>query len=56
MLQIIETEETLIIETPDRVRLAFGLASIGKRFLAVEIDHFIQYFSIFVEAWLVISL
>jgi uncharacterized RDD family membrane protein YckC len=56
MLQIIETEETLIIETPERVPLAFGLASIGNRFLAVAIDHFIQYFSIFVVAWLVISL
>ncbi len=56
MSQIIETEETLIIETPERVPLAFGLASIGNRFLAVAIDHFIQYFSIFVVAWLVISL
>ena len=32
--QIIETEETLIIETPERVPLAFALASIGNRFLA----------------------
>lgn len=40
---IIETEETLIIETPERVPLAFALASIGNRFLAVAIDHFIQY-------------
>lgn len=40
---IIETEETLIIETPERVPLAFALASIGNRFLAVLIDHFIQY-------------
>ncbi len=53
---IIETEETLIIETPERVPLAFALASIGNRFLAVAIDHFIQYFTIFVVAWLVISL
>lgn len=43
---IIETEETLIIETPERVPLAFALASIGNRFLAVAIDHFIQYLSI----------
>lgn len=44
--QIIETEETLIIETPERVPLAFSLASIGNRFLAVAIDHAIQYMSI----------
>lgn len=44
--QIIETEETLIIETPERVPLAFPLASIGNRFLAVAIDHAIQYVSI----------
>lgn len=43
---IIETEETLIIETPERVPLAFALASIGNRFLAVAIDHFIQYVAI----------
>src|SRR5439155_17039749 len=45
-------EETLIIETPERVPLEFALASIGNRFLAVAIDHFIQYFSIFLIAWL----
>ena len=39
---IIETEETLVIETPERVPLAFALASIGNRFLAASIDHFIQ--------------
>jgi uncharacterized RDD family membrane protein YckC len=53
---IIETEETLIIETPERVPLAFALASIGNRFLAVAIDHFIQYLSIFLLAWAFISL
>ena len=42
MPQIIETEEILIIETPERVQLAFALASIGNRFLAAFIDHFIQ--------------
>jgi uncharacterized RDD family membrane protein YckC len=42
MSQIIETEETLIIETPERVQLAFALASIGNRFLAALIDHSIQ--------------
>jgi uncharacterized RDD family membrane protein YckC len=52
----IETEETLIIETPERVPLAFALASIGNRFLAVAIDHFIQYLSIFLLAWAFISL
>ncbi len=43
---LIETEETLIIETPERVPLAFSLASIGNRFLAVAIDHAIQYSAI----------
>ena len=52
---IIETEETLIIETPERVPLEFALASIGNRFLAVTIDHFIQYLSIFLIAWAFIS-
>jgi len=52
----IETEETLIIETPERVPLAFALASIGNRFLAVAIDHFIQYLLIFITAWAFISL
>ena len=44
--QIIETEETLLIETPERVPLAFPLASIGNRFLAVAIDHTLQYIAI----------
>lgn len=44
--QIFETEETLIIETPERVPLAFALASIGNRFLAVAIDHTIQFLAI----------
>ncbi len=52
----IETEETLIIETPERVQLAFALASIGNRFLAVAIDHFLQYLTIFIAAWAFISL
>jgi len=56
MSQIIETEETLIIETPERVPLAFALASIGNRFLAVAIDHFIQYLAIFIVAWASLSL
>lgn len=56
MSQLIETEETLIIETPERVPLEFALASIGNRFLAVAIDHFIQYLSIFLIAWLFLSI
>ena len=51
----IETEETLIIETPERVPLAFALASIGNRFIAVAIDHFIQYFTIFLVAYAFMS-
>ncbi|MCS6874974.1 MAG: RDD family protein [Pyrinomonadaceae bacterium] len=46
-MSFIETEETLVIETPERVELEFALASIGNRFLAVLIDHTIQFFSIF---------
>jgi uncharacterized RDD family membrane protein YckC len=53
---IIEAEETLIIETPERVPLEFALASIGNRFLAVTVDHFIQYLSMFLLAWLFLSL
>src|SRR5687767_5511710 len=53
---IIETEETLIIETPERVPLEFALASIGNRFLAVAVDHFIQFFSIFLVAWFLLSM
>ncbi len=34
---VIETEETLIIETPERVLLEFALASIGNRFFAAAI-------------------
>ena len=56
MSQLIETEETLIIETPERVPLAFSLASIGNRFLAVAIDHFIQYLSMILIAWGLINL
>src|SRR5256885_12415907 len=38
----IETEETLVIETPERVPLHFALASIGNRFLACTVDHALQ--------------
>src|SRR5262245_28784547 len=44
------TEETLIIETPERVPLQFALASIGNRFLACAVDHAIQVFTIGVMA------
>ena len=52
---IIETEETLVIETPERVPLAFAQASIGNRFLAAAIDHFIQFLSIAVVAWIFLT-
>src|SRR5687767_6545795 len=42
MSTAIATEETLIIETPERVPLHFALASIGNRFLACAVDHSIQ--------------
>jgi len=53
---IIETEETLIIETPERVPLAFALASIGNRFLAAAIDHAIQYTAIIAVVWIFLSI
>ncbi|HMF57809.1 MAG TPA: RDD family protein [Pyrinomonadaceae bacterium] len=43
----IETEETLVIETPERVPLHFALASIGNRFLACAADHMLQILAIF---------
>lgn len=52
---IIQTEETLVIETPERVPLEFALASIGNRFLAVAVDHFVQFLSMFLIAWLFLS-
>jgi uncharacterized RDD family membrane protein YckC len=42
MSAAIANEEVLIIETPERVSLHFALASIGNRFLACAVDHFIQ--------------
>ncbi|HEY9401105.1 MAG TPA: RDD family protein [Pyrinomonadaceae bacterium] len=38
-------EETLVIETPERVPLHFALASIGNRFLACAVDHGLQLFA-----------
>ena len=40
------SDETLIIETPERVPLHFALASIGNRFLACAVDHTIQALAI----------
>src|SRR4051794_25171085 len=42
----IANEETLIIETPERVPLHFALASIGNRFLACAVDHGLQVITI----------
>src|ERR1051325_4671711 len=42
MSAVITSDETLIIETPERVPLHFALASIGNRFIACAIDHTIQ--------------
>src|SRR5918912_1902102 len=42
MSAAVPTDETLIIETPERVPLHFALASIGNRFLACAFDHFLQ--------------
>jgi len=42
MSAVITSDETLIIETPERVPLHFALASIGNRFIACAIDHTLQ--------------
>ena len=46
MSAAITKEETLIIETPERVPLHFALASIGNRFLACAFDHALQTLAI----------
>ncbi len=46
----VANEETLVIETPERVPLHFALASIGNRFLACAVDHGIQVFVMFLLA------
>lgn len=46
MSTTLTTEDTLVIETPERVPLHFALASIGNRFLACAIDHGIQAFGL----------
>ena len=45
MSAVTTTDETLVIETPERVPLHFALASIGNRFLACAVDHFLQVLS-----------
>jgi len=47
MSAVITTDETLVIETPERVPLHFALASIGNRFIACAIDHTIQIVLLF---------
>jgi uncharacterized RDD family membrane protein YckC len=47
MSAAIPTDETLIIETPERVPLHFALASIGNRFLACAVDHGLQTLTMF---------
>ena len=47
MSAVITTDETLVIETPERVPLHFALASIGNRFIACAIDHAIQIVLLF---------
>src|SRR5258707_13453145 len=48
MSAVITSDETLVIETPERVPLHFALASIGNRFIACAIDHTIQIFTLIV--------
>jgi uncharacterized RDD family membrane protein YckC len=52
MSAAVKSDETLIIETPERVPLHFALASIGNRFLACALDHFIQILAMLVVALL----
>ncbi|HEX8749037.1 MAG TPA: RDD family protein [Pyrinomonadaceae bacterium] len=44
---LVPGEDTLVIETPERVPLHFALASIGNRFLACTVDHVLQIITIF---------
>jgi uncharacterized RDD family membrane protein YckC len=48
MSAVITSDETLVIETPERVPLHFALASIGNRFIACAIDHMIQIVTLIV--------
>jgi uncharacterized RDD family membrane protein YckC len=49
-MSAVTTDETLVIETPERVPLHFALASTGNRFLACAFDHFLQLVIIAVVA------
>lgn len=44
----LSNEETLVIETPERVPLHFALASIGNRFLACAFDHTLQILTLLI--------
>ena len=48
MSAVIASDDTLVIETPERVPLHFALASIGNRFIACAIDHTIQIVTLIV--------
>lgn len=50
MSAVITSDETLVIETPERVPLHFALASIGNRFIACAIDHTIQIITLITVA------
>jgi uncharacterized RDD family membrane protein YckC len=50
MSAVLTSDETLVIETPERVPLHFALASIGNRFIACAIDHTIQIVSLILIA------
>src|SRR3712207_3477183 len=50
MSAVAPTEETLVIETPERVPLHFALASMGNRFSPCAFDHFLQLLLIAVVA------
>src|ERR1044072_3836674 len=50
IMSAVTSDDTLVIETPERVPLHFALASIGNRFLACALDHFIQILAMLVVA------
>lgn len=56
MSAAIAKEETLIIETPERVPLHFALASIGNRFLACAFDHLLQTLAFIVLYFIVANI
>src|SRR5213076_1850040 len=56
MSAVITSDDTLVIETPERVPLHFALASIGNRFLACAFDHFLQIVAMLVVLLLLLWL